>query len=257
MKRNFGVLAFLTILSSALVSAGPVQGVQQLTQGLREMIVIVIQFVGNTVFDINSFGEFLFAKILLFTLILIITYSVIKKNTLFGGRKNRPVQWIVASAVSILAIKYLPDNFIQAILLQYGAFAVAVTVFLPLIIYFFFIHQSEIGHLGRQVGWIVFASAFFALWSFRYEDLGSANIIYWIAIGFFIIVFLFDRKIHEYFGLSSYRKAKEGIRNERRVEALRKLEELEKDKAKGFYEGRERAYERLKEHLKTIIRDNL
>ena len=221
MKKDRGIFAFLTIVFSSLVTAGPVQGVEQLAEGLREVIVIIIRFVGDMILDINSFDEFLFAKLLLFTLILIITYTVIsnEQNTLFGGNKNKPIQWIISSAVSILAIRYLPDNFIQAIMLQYGSLAVGITVFLPLMIYFFFIHQSGIGHFGRRAGWVVFAASFFALWSFRYEDLGSANWIYWIAIGFVVVSIIFDKTIHRYFSLADFRKAEKKL-NRKTVWAL-------------------------------------
>ena len=82
MKRNEGILAFLTIFFSSLVSAGPVRGIEQLAEGLRETIVILIRFIGDLMLDIDSFDEFLFAKLLLFVLILIITYTVIKQNSM-------------------------------------------------------------------------------------------------------------------------------------------------------------------------------
>ncbi|MEA3248201.1 MAG: hypothetical protein U9Q73_00685 [Nanoarchaeota archaeon] len=253
MKRNGGILAFLIILFSSLVTAGPVQGVEQLTDGFREAIVVLIRFIGDTILSINSFDEFLFAKLLLFTLVLIITYTVIKQNTIFGGENNKPIQWIISSAVSILAIRYLPDNFVQAIMLQYGTLAVGVTVFLPLTIYFFFIHQSGIGPFGRRTGWVVFAASFFALWSFRYEDLGSANWIYWIAIGFVIISMIFDKSIHSELGLSSIRKIRTERKVERRVEAQKKLDELE-DNRKYFTD---REYEKLKTRYEKTIKNNI
>ena len=256
MKRNGGILTFLTIVFSSLVTAGPVRGIEQLTEGLGEVIVILIRFIGDTILSIESFDEFLFAKLLLFLLILIITFTVISKNTIFEGtenKPNKPIQWIISSAVSILAIRYLPDNFIQVILLQYGTLAVGLTVFLPLMIYFFFIHQSGIGPFGRRAGWVVFAASFFALWSFRYEDIGSANWIYWIAIGFVIISFLYDKAIHEYFGLSSIRQVRTERRVERRAEAQRKLEELE-DNRKYFTD---REYETQKNRYEKIIKNNI
>jgi len=193
MKKQGGIIIFLMIIFSAIVSAGPVEGLQQLTEGLREMIVVIIQFFGSTILDINSFNEFLFAKILLFTLILLVVYTVIKENKLLGGRRNKPIHWIISVSISILAVKYLPDGFIQAILIQYGALAIGITVFLPLIIYFFFIHQSKIGPFGRRIAWIVFATAFFALWSFRSADISGANWIYGIGTVFILISIIFDK----------------------------------------------------------------
>ena len=257
MKRNEGILAFLTIFFSSLVSAGPVRGIEQLAEGLRETIVILIRFIGDLMLDIDSFDEFLFAKLLLFVLILIITYTVIKQNSIFGGTKNKPIQWIISSAVAILSIRYLPDNFIQAIMLQYGTLAVGITVFLPLMIYFFFIHQSGIGPFGRRAGWVVFAASFFALWSFRYNELGDANWIYWIAISFIFVSIIFDKTIHTYFGLSEIRKAGEESKDNRRISAKKKLDELENDYAAGHYEGKEKMYKKKKERLEKVLRKNI
>ncbi|MDH3353091.1 MAG: hypothetical protein OEL87_01465 [Nanoarchaeota archaeon] len=253
MKRSGGVVAFLTVMFSSLVSAGPVEGVQQLADGLREVIVILIRFFGDAILDINSFDEFLFAKMLLFTLVLIITYTVVRQNAILGGNKNKPIQWIVSVSVSILAIRYLPDNFIQAILIQYGALAIGLTVFLPLMIFFFFIHQSNIGPFGRRAGWVVYLASFFAMWAFRYEEIGGAGWIYWIGIGFVIISLLFDKTIHEYFGMSSIRKAREGSKLERRVSAQKKLEDLEHNRQ--YLSDRE--YEKLKDKYTKTIKNNL
>jgi len=236
-----------------LVRAGPVEGVQQLLSGLGDVLVILIQFISDTILDINSFDEFLFAKILLFSIILIVTYTVIKQNTLFGGKKNKPIQWIISSAVSILAIRYLPDEFIQAILLQYSALAVGITVFLPLMIYFFFLHQAGFGPAGRKLGWMVFAASFLALWSFRYSELGDANWIYWIGIAFILLALLFDKSIHEYFGMSSIRKARSLNKLERKGKAQRDLYDLEENR-EHFSDSE---YERLKEKYEDAIKNNL
>ena len=255
MKRS-ALITFLTIILSPLTTAGPIEGLQQLTEGLRETIKILIRFISEAVLEINAFDEYLFAKLILFTIILLVTYTVIKQNHIFGGTKNKAIQWIISIAVSLLAIRYLPNTFVEAILLQYGALAVGLTVFLPLVIYFFFLHQSGIGPFGRRAGWLVFAASFFALWSFRHEDLGEANWIYWIAIGFVLISMIFDKKIHEYFGLSSIRKIRKGISEDNRLEALRRLKTLEEDFTNGYYVGKQREYDKKKEHLKEVIRKN-
>ena len=247
----FPISYFLSQISFA--RAGPVEGVYQLTEGLREVIRILIQFISETILQIDAFDELLFSKLIIFVLILLIVYTVIKQNTIFVGEKNRAIQWIISSAVSILAVRYLPNEFVQAILLQYGALALGLTIFLPLTIYFFFLHQSGIGPFGRKIGWVVFALSFFALWSFRYKDLGDANWIYWIAIGFIIICLIFDKKIHEYFGWSSIRKARRANKLERRIEAQEDLEELERRRQ--YLSPKE--YDTLKDRYKKRIKDNM
>jgi hypothetical protein len=254
MKR-VTLITSLTIFLTSLVSAGPVQGLYQLTDGLREVIRILIQFIGNTIFEINAFDEYLFAKLLLFTLILLVVYTVISKNSIFGGvTGNKTIQWIISIAVSILAIRYLPDNFIQAILLQYGTLAVGITVFLPLIIYFFFVQQSGIGPFGRKVAWLVYLVGFFALWSIRRDDLGEANWIYWIAIAFVLISLLFDKRIHRYFGLSSARKIMRMTKEKQHRHWKRELLQLEEDYRNGVIEKQQ--YDIERPILEKRIRDS-
>jgi hypothetical protein len=238
-----------------LVHAGPVDGVRQLTDGFREILYILFQFIGDMM-GMRSFDQYLFVKILLFTIILLVVYTVIKDNTIFGGTKNKPIQWIISSTVAILSIAYLPNEFIEAILLQYGALAVGVTVFLPLLIFFFFIHKSSVSPFVRRIGWIIYIISFFALWSINRTDLGEANVIYWIAIAVVVLSLIFDKKIHEYFGLSSIRKIRRGMSEDNRLEALRRLKTLEEDFTNGYYKGRERDYDRKKDHLLEIIKKN-
>ncbi len=246
----FPIVYFLSQISFA--SAGPVQGVYQLTDGLSEIIRILIRFISETIFQIDSFDEFLFAKILLFALILLVVYTVISKNTIFGGRKNNPIQWIISSAISILSIRYLPDNFIQAILLQYNTLGVALTVFLPLIIYFFFIHQSGLGPYGRKVGWLVYIISFFSLWLIREDDLGEANIIYWIAIALVILFIIADKTINKHLKKREIEKAMDESKAERRVHAQYKLREL--DDKREFYSEAE--YNRAVARWEKVRDDN-
>lgn len=251
-KRN--QLSILTILLASFASAGPLEGLETLGNGIREGIIIIIRFIGDLILDINSFDELLFAKLLIFAIILLVTYTVVKQNTLFGGRKNQGIQWIISFAVAILAVRYLPDDFVQAILLQYGILGVGIAIFLPFIIFFFFIHQSGIGIGGRRIGWAIYMISFISLWVFRYDEIGEANSIYWIGMFFALLAIIFDKKIHQYFGLSGIRKAMKLGKVERRIKAQKDLDELEKNRK---YFSNESEYDKLKEKYEKQIVDNL
>ncbi len=201
MKKSIPTL--LTIFLTSLVSAGPVEGVQQLLSGLGEIIIILIQFISDTILDINSFDEFLFAKILLFTIILLIVNTVIKDSKMLGG--NKAIHWTVSVSVGILSIRFIPDNFVQAILLQYSALGIALTIFLPFIIFFLFAHKGELGPYGRKFGWMFYAAVFASMWIFRSDDLGEANWIYGIGLLLIMIARMFDKKIHSLFTLAGLR----------------------------------------------------
>lgn len=201
MKTKFGVLTLLIIFFSSLVTAGPVQGIEQLAEGLKEVIVILIQFISDTIFNINSFDEFLFAKILLFSIIFMVTYSSIAKSKLIS--ENRTINIIISVSISILAIRFLPDNdFINSMLLPYGAFGAAIVTFLPLAIFFFFVHENLKGTIIRRSAWIFYGAFFIGLWWMRKTELSEA--VGWIYTGAFLTILFsiaFDKQIHKIWGM--------------------------------------------------------
>lgn len=215
--------------------------------------MILIKFISDTILNINSFDEYLFAKIILFTIILLVVYTVIRKNTIFSGSKNKPIQWIISGAVSILSIRYVSDEFLEVILLQYGTLAVGLGLVIPLFIFFLFIHQSNIGPFGRKIGWIVYGISFIAIWIFRYDEIGAANILYWVGLAIVLFLILFDSTVHKYFGMSSIRKALGDIKVKSRAEAQRELKELEENRE--FYTDQE--YNRLREKWIDRIKENI
>lgn len=242
-----------SILSLPSATAGPVDGLRQLTEGAREMLIILIQFITDILFDIESFDQLLFAKILIFALILLIAYTVVKENTLFSGKKNRAIQWIIAIAVSILSVRFLPDEFVLAILLQYNALAIGLGLFLPMSIYFFFIHQSGIGPFGRKVAWIIYIIAFASLWYIRYDDLAEANTLYWIALILMLIALIFDKVIHKYFSMRGMRKLLRKSRSDQHRHWKRELLLLEEDYRRGVID--ENQYNKERPILEQRIRD--
>ncbi|MFH0808360.1 MAG: hypothetical protein V1888_01970 [archaeon] len=224
MKKS--IPTFLTIFLVSLVSAGPVDGVQQLLSGLGEVIVIIIQFVLDTILNINSFDEFLFAKLIFFILIFLVIYVTIKKNDFFGG--NESIVKIITAAISILSVRFIPNEFIQVIFLQYSTLGAAIGMFIPFIIILFFLHQSNFGPLPRKIGWFVYGVSYVAIFSYTYVDLtGMAGYIYWTGIIGIVIAFFFDRQIHAAFGDAELRKAKYGVESRRYATLKSKIEEID------------------------------
>ena len=83
MKKKVDLLSFLTLISMPLVSAGPVEGLEKLLGGLREAIVIFIEFTSNILIDMENFDQYLLAKLLLLVLIYILVLSVLRKSKFF------------------------------------------------------------------------------------------------------------------------------------------------------------------------------
>ena len=203
MKRNGGIFTFLTITLSSLVSAqsGPVEGLERLADGATEMIMIIIQFISDVLFGLESFDQFFFAKILLSLIIFFVVYTVLDKNNILDSNKN--ITKIIAASVTILSIRFLPVNFIEFILIQYSTFAIALTTFLPLMIFFFFVFQSGFGKMGRRIAWSIYGVILVSLYYSRGENLGEAQWIYYTAILAVLVFIIFDQLIDDQFANKS------------------------------------------------------
>jgi hypothetical protein len=205
MKRNGGILTFLTIMLSSLASAGPVEGLEQLTRGANEAIIIIIQFISDFIFNLESYDELLFSKIIIALIIFFVVYSVLRRNDIFG--RDKRITIIITSTVTLLSIRFLPSEFVEVIMLQYNVFAVAVTTLLPLVIFFFFLYQSGFGGFGRRAGWLFYGIALISLATFR-GDLGQAIYIYWAGIAIVAIGFIFDKAIITQFNRADINKGR-------------------------------------------------
>lgn len=211
---------------TSLVRAGPIQGVYQLTEGLREILYILIQFIADTIFQINTFDEFLFAKLILFVIVLLVVYTVLKKNGILGDKEA--ILWIISVSIAILSIRFIPRDLVEFALLQYGALGASITIFFPFMIFLFFLHQSDMGSLPRKIGWIIFGTSYIAIWSFRQGSLSEiAGYLYLGGILAIALAFFFDRQIHARFGDIDLQKKKAMHASERFANLQARIDELE------------------------------
>jgi len=156
---------------------------------------------------------------------------------------------IVTTISSIFAVRYLkPNAIINAILLPYGGLAAAITIFLPLLIFFMFLHSSQIGSFGRRAGWFIYGTVFIALWLMRpYEEMTTASIIYLLGLGFIILSFIFDGSVHKYFKYGEFSKIKKNIKEERAIELIDKIR-------KARNSGLDRKAEELEKRYRKLIK---
>src|SRR3989344_430807 len=161
------------------------------------------------IFGHDVADEFLFAKILLFFLIFAIVSTALKNIDMFNERGS--IRAVVAVIFAILSVRYLqPNELVTAILLPYGAFGAALTIFLPLIVYFYFVHTSVNNPFARRAAWCLYGAVFVVLWFMRpLNELGTAQWIYVLGFGFIFINVLFDRSVHSYFGLAALERWRE------------------------------------------------
>ena len=173
--------------------------VSQITSSMAGILTPIAELViGKTADD-----KFLFAKILILILLFVILNTVIKKMKFIEDAK---ISGIIAIIVSILAVRFIGNSdLFLGILLPYGVLGVAIATILPFILFFYFIHVTELGSFGRKMAWIFFAIVFIGLWASRELSSTSNNIYIWTIVAM-VIVFIFDKSIHKYFGLNKMNK---------------------------------------------------
>jgi len=207
--------------------------------------VFSVLFGGNT----GDIDGLLFSKILIFILLFSVVFMILSRIDLFGGKKG--IVFVVAGIVALLAVRYLKaGELISAILLPYGAMGAAITVFLPFVIYFFFVHDAVPGSFGRRAAWAVFGLFFIAFlitntYSNTMGDYGGYGWIYWMGIILILLCFIFDKTIHSYFQYSDFERAKDNIDHRARLQLLDDL-----DRARRI--GSERDVKRLERRARQM-----
>ena len=127
-------------------------------------------------------SEIFFVKVLVAVLILSIVYLVVRRMPLLG--ENNTAAWVISTIVAILGARFLSSEaLINFVWLPSGALGIALTSFLPLVIYFLFIESFHGMPLIRRAGWIFFALIFFALSLLRWDDLLVGSQSWWQNLG--------------------------------------------------------------------------
>jgi hypothetical protein len=181
-----------------------------------------------------STNEFFFAKVLLFILLFVIVYVVLKKTPFFGDHKG--VGIIIALVVSIFAVRFISENqLIQGILLPYGTLGVALTTLLPFLIFFYFIHESEMTGMGRRIVWVVFLVIFFVLWAYKADKLEDiSNQIYVWTMVAVVAATVWDKQLHKYFGFRKTAKSVKRTKDKLKRKLRREIADLVDDYHRGI-----------------------
>jgi len=166
---------------------------------------------------------------------LVIIFSVVwmslKNVDLFD---NRAILFVVSLAASILAVRYMivDNNFFRAILLPYGALGASISMFIPLFIYFMFVHTAGFGGFGRRAAWVLYLIIFLFLWGSQ-PYMGAANWIIVAAFAFIIVSVIFDKTLHGYFQTWQLTGSTGQVRRRLKREAKMDMIRLEEARAKG------------------------
>jgi len=236
-KRGYflGILFTLIILSSTLISAaGEAEMARDIiTKGMNAVLGFVNPVLEKVLGDYQT-SEFFFAKVLLLLLLILISNGILRKTPI--GKDNAKVSIIVASIISILAVRFIGQNsLIESILIPYGTLGVAITTLLPFIIFFYFIHNSGIKSTGRKMAWYFFMGILILIWIYQSKNFTSpmGDWIYIIIVGIAIGCLIFDKDLHYYFGSERLHKVMERIDDRSERLLLRELDDLRRDAAYG------------------------
>ena len=141
--------------------------------------------------------EILLAKILLLFLLVSVVWSVVSLTPFF---KSKVSKILLTFIVSILGVRLLDAEFIYAILLPYGAFAIAISILVPFVLYAVFVYKAFNSRAARKAAWIVFGVAMLFLGILRRDNLG--NVVVWfypaVALGCGLMIY-FDKLIQSWF----------------------------------------------------------
>lgn len=212
MNKKKGLLSlFATLLLVKLIPYISAQswGYFDFNQGAYNLVYGIQSILGplfEAILGVSQFDQYFFARVLFLIVTYVVVSMILETVDLFKGKPG--VIFIVSAVVSILGARYIASmDLIENILLPYGAVTIAIATILPFIIIFFFIHRTINNGAGRMLAWIFFALIFIGLWLTR-RAYTEYDWIYNLGIWVILAVIIFDRRIHNYFGLLEIRKAK-------------------------------------------------
>ncbi len=148
-----------------------------------------------------------YSTILLGILLFMVIYSVIKKMSLFGGSTNWILSTVAALIVTILSFIAIPDNFVETILLQYGAMGATLLTAIPFIIIVFFTFTVLDNLILARAVWLMYIFYYFSIFIFKVGEGSDTftqaftnvdNIPYLGAIILGIIIFFFIKAFRNF-----------------------------------------------------------
>jgi hypothetical protein len=189
-------------------------------------------------------------------LLIIICKNVLEKTPLGSEGK---MGLLISVIISILAVRFISENnLIEGILIPYGTLGIAITTILPLVIFFYFVHHTNVGTFGRKFFWMVFAIILLILWVSKYDQIGdTANRIYGLVLLATALLVVFDKSVHSYLGLSDFRKFDRDSNKKRILQAKKELDEIEEhfQKRRMSWQDYRQEKKQLEDYIKELSKE--
>jgi len=252
MKKVFSSVV-MSVFSFSFVSAYWAGDLgSNLGYGMNQLIYLFESLLGPLAAALlGGSGDLLFERVLFLTIILLVVHIVIKNIEPF---KDKPaIIWIVSVAVALLSTRFLVESdMVQSIILPYSVLGVAITGFLPLLIYFYFV-KDVVSSTARKLLWIFFIVVYLGLWGSRYDELGSISWIYFWTGVIALFFLLFDGTIRRVMMNQKYDEIDEMRRLQLAAKFDEELDDLEINYSKHRYP--KHVYLKMKKDLVKQIKD--
>lgn len=238
MRKRSAVVAtflfvtfFMSVVSAAQFDFNFAQST--IARAIDIALGMLSPFLEKIIGDVSS-SDFFFHKILILVLLVIIIKNVLDRTPLGDG--NKRVSLLLAVIISTLSIRFINENsFFEAIFIQYGVLGIAITTILPMVIFFYFVHNTKVGTYGRKVFWTLYAVMLTGIWIMKSSEIPTvANWIYGITLTAAVIFIFFDKSIHSYFGLVDLKKFQKKSSREGILRAKERIKKLDDRLAAGI-----------------------
>jgi hypothetical protein len=185
-------------MSFSTVTYGIENGARLFIEGVRSFTAPFFEVI---VGDYES-SEFFWTKVLFGILLFTLVRFAVLRIPQFEG-KGKGIPNVIAVTTSIISLRYLSQTeLINDLFLPYTTMGIAILTIVPFVVFFFFLHFGGFGPAGRKLAWMLFGISFLVIWYNRSDELSAiANQIYGWSTAALVIVFMFDKQIHTYFGV--------------------------------------------------------
>jgi hypothetical protein len=139
-------------------------------------------------------GMYLFERVLLFVILMVVVYLALLRVPMFEGNDNgkKTFRWLIAIIVPLIGIRWIDYQWLSSIVLHYTFLAIVLTTVLPFLIYFYFIYSMYLDSWLRKIAWIFFIGIYLGLWQSSSQV--NSTIYMWTLVASLICLFM-DSKI--------------------------------------------------------------
>ena len=188
------ILINTSLISAQYSSSNPEEIMREIISQTTDFLRPVFEFL---VGEYSGSDSFLVKSLLLIMLFIII--SAVLRKTRFGDTNNS-ITMVIALIVSVLSIRFMPEDYVTSILLPYTTLGIALSTIIPFMVIFYFVYATQMGGVGRRFVWGLFAVVFVTLFITRRATLSDLGQKIYIAVMVLIVLALiFDTGIKRYF----------------------------------------------------------